>query len=712
MSTSCNQVASESLPDRPPVWPMVVALVILAGLFLWPLAVGQMYTGSDIGVQHLPLRAGYSEALAAGEMPLWEPAIALGFPVLAEGQIGACHPLHIVLYRCLPLTAAMQLELLASYILAFFGGLVFLRYLRLQQLTVWFGAGAFSFSIFAISHYPHPNMVAVMAHLPWLLWLIFRLYDCASRRGRVAFATVFGMLLASQVLLGHPPAMFHAGLVWGSVALYQAWRRRAWSSLGILLMSLPLMLLLSAVQWLPTLQYLPFTERPHNEPGFQNQYSLHPLNLCQLLGPYLFVDGTVADHITGGSRIEFAVYPGLGILGLALLGILRTGELPSDQRRLVRLAMALLVVITFFMLGRYGYLNSLTEFIPIIGKFRSPSRYVALWQLCWIGLAIAGLDYLLLGGKKIVAGRVWALLIAAIVVVHALPLTGLALSRIARSGTELLVAAAITIGVVAGCWWLSRGARLRLSLLAALCLLDVGANGYHQVLQHLGRRQLADIHAEVNLRAAADRRFRISRISNYGVLAGEYNVLCYTGIQPRRTYNPGDNRTREILSVKRLWVGNQEFVAHNPLPRYRLMRQTGVLQVEPRDGSFEGIDVQDVVLLPPDEFVPLTSEPGTIDVLQDSRNHAKVKVSGAGVQLLVVGDRWDPDWHCTVDGRPTQIWRAYGIVRCVFVPGGTHIIDFVYEPSGYIFGRLLTMIGLVITTILLILTCRSGSSRN
>ena len=67
-----------------------------------------------------------------------------------------------------------------------------------------FGGLLFAFSSFNLLHFVHPNAVAVIAHVPWLLWAIdVALAD--SRRRRVAVATaLIALLTGSQLLLGYP----------------------------------------------------------------------------------------------------------------------------------------------------------------------------------------------------------------------------------------------------------------------------------------------------------------------------------------------------------------------------------------------------------------------------------------------------------------------------------------------------------------------------
>ena len=53
------------------------------GMTLWNL---------DLPKIDSPLAVFFHEALAAGRLPLWNDRLGLGFPLYAEGQIGAFYP--------------------------------------------------------------------------------------------------------------------------------------------------------------------------------------------------------------------------------------------------------------------------------------------------------------------------------------------------------------------------------------------------------------------------------------------------------------------------------------------------------------------------------------------------------------------------------------------------------------------------------------------
>ncbi|MGH9034858.1 MAG: hypothetical protein ACRD0O_03775, partial [Acidimicrobiia bacterium] len=179
-----------------------------------PLLTGRIFVFNDLTWFHLPMRHVYQQALRAGDSLLWTPSILSGFHLHGEGQVGLLHPLHLALYRLFPLSAAFNLELLASYAGAFAGTYWLLRRLRVEGGASLLGAMLFAFGGFNLLHHHHLNTVAVVAHVPWLLGCVdVLLTDGSRRRCAAAFAGV-ALIFTSEHLLGFPP-----GVWWNLIAV-------------------------------------------------------------------------------------------------------------------------------------------------------------------------------------------------------------------------------------------------------------------------------------------------------------------------------------------------------------------------------------------------------------------------------------------------------------------------------------------------------------
>src|SRR5512138_2657645 len=83
--------------------PVLLLLAGLPLLYFWPVTLAQsIWYSSDIIRLYLPFGAELARSLAKGELPLWTPGIQAGFPLFAEGQVGALYPVNLVLFRFMP----------------------------------------------------------------------------------------------------------------------------------------------------------------------------------------------------------------------------------------------------------------------------------------------------------------------------------------------------------------------------------------------------------------------------------------------------------------------------------------------------------------------------------------------------------------------------------------------------------------------------------
>ncbi len=48
--------------------------------------------------------------------------------------------------------------------------------------------------------------------------------------------------------------------------------------------------------------------------------------------------------------------------------------------------------------------------------------------------------------------------------------------------------------------------------------------------------------------------------------------------------------------------------------------------------------------------------------------------------VLLLNDRFHPDWKVLVDGKPEKLLRCNYLMRGVYLPTGTHTVEFRFEP--------------------------------
>jgi hypothetical protein len=80
---------------------------------LFPLVTGRVFTRDDMAALHLPFRYLYREALRAGDRFV-DAGAPLGLLSARGRRSGMAHPLHLLLYRLLPLGVAFNLEIVSN----------------------------------------------------------------------------------------------------------------------------------------------------------------------------------------------------------------------------------------------------------------------------------------------------------------------------------------------------------------------------------------------------------------------------------------------------------------------------------------------------------------------------------------------------------------------------------------------------------------------
>jgi hypothetical protein len=106
----------------------------------------------------------------------------------------------------------------------------------------------------------------------------------------------------------------------------------------------------------------------------------------------------------------------------------------------------------------------------------------------------------------------------------------------------------------------------------------------------------------------------------------------------------------------------------------------------------------------PEPAVNSTSD--SVELVHYAPNELTCLVKTEFAGFLVVADNWHPDWQTFVDGRQSRTHIANHTVRAVYVPAGQHKITMKYVSKGFIFGRIISIIMLVVTIGLLAIGIR------
>lgn len=393
---------------------LLIAVLVLA--VFWRAILGGIFYFGDIFQLHYPLRSAYAAELARGSLPLWTPHVFAGYPLLAEGQLGALYPPNLILHALLPVPIALNAFVLAHFVWAAIGAYAFARRLRTHRTAALGSALVYALGGFLVAHLNHVNIVACAAWLPWLFLLTDRLVVGDPSAHPARDAAWLALALGMEFLAGHPQIALLSLLALVAYAAYLRWAiRQHGRVLGFLITALLLGLALAAAQLLPTVELTQLSVRSGGvDPDFFTSFSLHPLYLVSLLSPF------VLGNPYPNTSVELVGYVGLLPLLLALLAPFLAqprSDVPLRPVRPARFFAALALVALALSLGRYNPLYIALLRLPVFNLFRVPGRYLYLFSFSAAMLAGLGLEALLTRARKCseaVEGRLQWLTIVAI----------------------------------------------------------------------------------------------------------------------------------------------------------------------------------------------------------------------------------------------------------------------------------------------------------
>lgn len=100
--------------------------------------------------------------------------------------------------------------------------------------------------------------------------------------------------------------------------------------------------------------------------------------------------------------------------------------------------------------------------------------------------------------------------------------------------------------------------------------------------------------------------------------------------------------------------------------------------IEPTGAAVRNADASNE----PSLFLPLKA-------VRENANQVAIDYSSAVPAFMVLTDTFYPGWQATIDGQPTEMFRANYLFRAVHVPSGKHTVRFEYWPFSLVAGLLL-----------------------
>lgn len=367
--------------------PLTTRLAVAATLFLlpllyfWPAVIGKVTLAPGDGwTQNFGIRILIGQLLSGGQLPLWNPYLFAGMPLLANIQAGALYPPNW-LFAIFSPQLAINLVVITTYHIALAGTYLYARRIGLNRIGAIVAGIVFAFGGFMVAHLGHTNMIGAAAWLGWILLAIEELY--LSFRWR--WVSLGALFIALQFLSGAPQITLYtmlvvSGYVIFSLTLRPGKEQRARFLLGVISLAV-CAVLISMVQLLPSREMLEMTERAGINYAYFGQCSLPHKQIYGMVFPF-FLGGAA----TGPYRLpywgmcgltEYCGYVGLLALLLALTMAIRQ-LIEKSGERLVWFWIACAGAALFLALGYYMPfgIHKLLHRVPVYNLFRVSARHL------------------------------------------------------------------------------------------------------------------------------------------------------------------------------------------------------------------------------------------------------------------------------------------------------------------------------------------------
>jgi hypothetical protein len=322
-----------------------------------------------------------------GHLPLWNPYIWSGTALLGGLNAGAFYP-GTLLFTVLPAEAAWVVNEIAVYVVAALGLYVFLRRSRLSVGAAFLGSLSFTVGGFMSAQLGHIDLVQGASLVPWMLVAIQRMaHPPPTRRPLLPPTVLLAVCFVLLVLTGSPEAVIDSSILVAIYAGWLAWRDRNGRIVVQLGIAAASAVALTAIQWLPALDFTSHSQRSASTYAFFTSGSFPPKLTALTAMPYLLGGyGRFGVPLYHGQYNLAEVSTYIGILPVCAAFAMLTRPWRS-RRASERLGVWYLLIAVGLVLSFGGYtpLGHLLAHIPVYGEQRLQNRNMLTVDL---GLAV------------------------------------------------------------------------------------------------------------------------------------------------------------------------------------------------------------------------------------------------------------------------------------------------------------------------------------
>lgn len=666
----------------------------------------KMIYGGDIVGLNFPVEQFITDAFKSGQVPLWNPYAAAGYPFLPFSP--TFYPLNII-FRILPTYLAFNYTYVLHFLVAGISMYFLLKYFKVSRFgslaaaVVFMFNGFFTARIFA-GHY---MLVAALAWFP----LVFLFLEKAWATRRIVYAVLSGLVLAQVALLGHPQPLvylFYGLIFYGMIRGFRG-DQGGYKQTGKILFFVFLFgLALAAVTLLPSLEAVLLSLRGGAiNYAAATSYSLSPKQLITFLLPDFWGSYAGSNYRGGAIYHEIAAYLGLIPLALAASAVWK-----KRGSEIVLAFAALAALAVFLAFGRHNPLYKILYYlVPGFSPLRVPARILMIYVFAVPVLAGFGADvfksFVETHRNESLRGFAKSLLLIFVVadlffygskfLVPADPSTYFDRNELIQFFQEDDEKYFRTY-LLPNTMLFNRGNIYKFFDNQSDASLTLGV--YSDLVEMFKAR-------DPNLNQAGERAvIRINNSQLLTLLNTKYVVSeggigdseeSYEVAQPKINLFSDWDQREPTKKFKEVHV----YERHKYLPRAFMVYQSQILRDKNKIKSVltsEEFDPFSRVILETEKSEALTGrEPRSgaeprVEITSYDINNINLEVNNPADGFLVLSEIYYPGWKAFVDDRETKVLKADYALRAIQLPKGKHTVRFTFDPLSFKIGALLSVV--------------------
>lgn len=704
--------------------------------------------------QIIPWKSLAVDLIQHAQLPLWNPYQMSGVPLLANFQSSPFYFLNILLFFQ-PFKYSWSIFIVLQLFLAGVFMYWYLRSLSLNPLATAFGVVSYIFSGFFVAWFEWGTVVQTALWMPLILLAIDKILRFGSlnedskvknqkshsrRSGQAKFnlknqkflswCFVFLFAITASFFAGHLQTFFYSSvlsLVYFFLRWFQSGKKI--KLLYTFLILAILFLILTAVQWIPTLQFILRSSRSLDQsPLTQSGWFLPWQHLAQFIAPDFFGNVTTLNYWGTWNYGELVGY--IGVIGL--LFVIFALIFRHDKK--TRFFAGVAVIAFLGMLASPLSALPYNLHIPFLSTAQ-PTRLMMLVDFAFSALVTLGADYFFRfasGTKKLlfiflsmaIVGIgllfLWSIVLSHGIIVH------ISAANIAVAKHNLILPSLVfaIAAVLLGAASVVKKSNLTIALFIAVLLIQsFDMVRFFQKFEPFTPQKyffpdtkitlFLQQHAGFDRIAATDNRifppnfsteYRLQSIEGYDPLylqsyaefisaseRGTPDIRAPFGfnriITPRNLASPLFDllSVKYVLSFEDLQSAGYKKVLQEGQTKVfqntqQLPRAFFVKKVENFNTSQSQINAMFTInhrnTAITQQFKNMSFSTGTVHIQQYSANSVVIKTNNHQTGFLVLLDVYYPTWHAYIDGVQTQVYKTDYTFRGVVVPAGDHTVEF------------------------------------